>query len=163
MNLPGIYSPAAGPRPRHSEDLPVDHLIDYIYIGNAEDARNVGLLRNHGIDVIINLTEIPDPVHDGLDYFQLNQPDNIPVSPETLDLFFGFLNSLDPTRPVLIHCAAGISRTAAFTTALLVRRYGMSWEVALFFVKEKRPCCNPSPILVESLRLHLNSPSKDTL
>ncbi|HET6370980.1 MAG TPA: dual specificity protein phosphatase [Nitrospiria bacterium] len=140
----------------------MDHLIDHIYIGNAEDARNVVLLRNHGIGVIINLTEVPDPFHDGLDYFQLNQADNIPVSPKTIDLFFEFLNALGVSRPVLIHCTAGISRTAAFTTALLVRRYGMSWEAAMFFVKEKRPCSNPSPILVDSLRLYLKCPSEDT-
>jgi protein-tyrosine phosphatase len=140
----------------------MDHLIDHIYIGNAEDARNVELLRSRGIGVIVNLTEVPDPFHDGFDYLQLNQPDNIPVLPETLDLFFGFLNSLSGPRPVLIHCSAGISRTAAFTAALLVRRYGKSWEEALYLVKEKRPCCNPSPILVESLRLHLNGFSPDS-
>jgi hypothetical protein len=49
----------------------MDHLIDHIYIGNAEDAKDAELLRRHGIGVIINLTEVPGPVYDGIDYFQL--------------------------------------------------------------------------------------------
>ena len=138
----------------------MDHLIDHIYIGNAEDARDMELLRRQEIGVVINLTEVPGPIYDGVDYFQLNQADNAPVPTGTIDLFFEFLDSLSDHRPVLIHCAAGISRTAAFTAALLVRRYGMSWEGALSLIKEKRACCNPSPVLVESLLRHLNdSPS----
>lgn len=134
----------------------MDHLIDHIYIGNAEDAKDVNLLRHYSIGVIVNLTEIPGPFYDGVKHFQLNQPDNYPVAQHTFEDFFEFLSLLDEHRPTLIHCAAGVSRTAVFTTALLVRHYGMSWEEAIGLIKQKRPCCNPSPVLVESLRGYLD-------
>jgi len=137
----------------------MDHLIDHFYIGSAADARNMELLRQAGICVVINLTEVCDPVYEGMEYFQLNQPDNAPVPLQIAELFFEFIESLAHCRPVLIHCAAGISRTAAFTSALLVRRYGLSWEEALSLVKQKRPCCNPAPVLLESLLDYLTSHS----
>ena len=137
----------------------MDHLIDHFYIGNAADARDMVLLRQAGIRVVINLSGVSDPVYDGLQYFQLNQPDNAPVSSHIATLFFGFIDSLAHRKGVLIHCAAGVSRTAAFTTALLVRRYGLSWENALSLVKEKRPSSNPSAVLLDSLRDHLTSHS----
>jgi|SRR5579863_293165 len=133
----------------------MDHLIDHYYIGSAQDAQNSEILRLFEIAVMINLTEVPDPVYEGLEYFQLNQPDNAPVLEATAKLFLGFIDSLSDHRPVLIHCAAGISRTAAFTSALLVYRYGLSWDESLALVKQKRPRCNPSPVLLESLRMHL--------
>jgi len=45
---------------------------------------------------------------------------------------------------VLVHCGAGISRSAAIVIAYLCRYAGMSYSEALGFVKAKRPQVGPA-------------------
>ena len=45
---------------------------------------------------------------------------------------------------VLIHCHAGVSRSATFTIAYLMFHFGMSVQDAYQFVKEKCPAISPN-------------------
>jgi atypical dual specificity phosphatase len=47
-------------------------------------------------------------------------------------------------RKVLIHCAAGISRSASFTIAYLMRKNGTGFQATLEFVRSKRKCIFPN-------------------
>lgn len=47
-------------------------------------------------------------------------------------------------RNVLVHCAAGVSRSASFTIAYLMNRHDMDYLSALAFVKQKRKVINPN-------------------
>lgn len=48
---------------------------------------------------------------------------------------------------VLVHCAAGINRSATFVIAYLMSTYNWSWEFARNYVKERKPNINPSSYL----------------
>ena len=55
-------------------------------------------------------------------------------------------------RNILVHCAAGVSRSASFTIAYLMRKKGMGFEEAHKLVKEKRKIIRPNSYFVEQLR-----------
>jgi protein-tyrosine phosphatase len=52
---------------------------------------------------------------------------------------------------VLVHCGAGISRSAAVVIAYLCRFAGMSYAEALAFVKAKRPQVAPADVFKEAI------------
>lgn len=52
---------------------------------------------------------------------------------------------------VLVHCGAGISRSAAVVIAYLCRYAGMSYAKALTFVKAKRPQVAPADVFKEAI------------
>ena len=52
---------------------------------------------------------------------------------------------------VLVHCGAGVSRSAAVVIAYLCRFAGMSYAEALAFVKAKRPQVAPADVFKEAI------------
>lgn len=52
---------------------------------------------------------------------------------------------------VLVHCGAGISRSAAVVIAYLCRYAGMSYAEALAFVKAKRPQVAPADVFKDAI------------
>ena len=52
---------------------------------------------------------------------------------------------------VLVHCGAGISRSAAVVIAYLCRYAGMSYAEALTFVKVRRPQVAPADVFEEAI------------
>lgn len=59
--------------------------------------------------------------------------------------------SRDANKTILVHCAAGVSRSSTAVLAYLMRYEGMGWGEALDHVQKSRPCVNPHPLLVRSL------------
>ncbi|BAU80034.1 conserved dual specificity protein phosphatase [Tokyovirus A1] len=53
--------------------------------------------------------------------------------------------SLAAGLDVLVHCAAGISRSSSVVIAFLMLKRGMTYDTALAFVKSKRKCVDPNP------------------
>lgn len=53
---------------------------------------------------------------------------------------------------VLVHCGAGISRSAAVVVAYLCRYAGMSYTEALAFVKQRRPCVAPADVFAAAIK-----------
>jgi hypothetical protein len=51
-------------------------------------------------------------------------------------------------RTTYVHCALGTSRSAAAVTAYLMQEHGWGRDVALAFVKERRPRVDPGPVLM---------------
>ncbi|VVC24998.1 Protein-tyrosine phosphatase-like,Dual specificity phosphatase, catalytic domain,Dual specificity [Cinara cedri] len=51
----------------------------------------------------------------------------------------------------IIHCAAGVSRSAAFCIAYLVKYRGMTMSNAYHHVTKCRPCINPNPGFIKQL------------
>ncbi|TFH41203.1 MAG: dual specificity protein phosphatase family protein [Lysobacterales bacterium] len=60
-------------------------------------------------------------------------------------------------KTVLVHCAAGVSRSSTAVLAYLMLYENMGWVQALEHVQKSRPCVNPHPLLVRSLIRDLGS------
>jgi len=63
-------------------------------------------------------------------------------------------------RTVYVHCMAGVNRSAAATTAYLMREHGWSREQALAFVSSKRSQVQLNPELVRLLDEWESSPAR---
>lgn len=53
---------------------------------------------------------------------------------------------------VLVHCNAGVSRSASVIIAYLIMKKGMSFDEAFKLVKDKRPAIQPNSGFLEQLR-----------
>jgi protein-tyrosine phosphatase len=60
-------------------------------------------------------------------------------------------------KTVLVHCAAGVSRSSTAVLAYLMLYDGMGWFKALEHVQKSRSIVNPHPLLVRSLIRDLGS------
>lgn len=72
---------------------------------------------------------------------------------EFMSLATGVTQGRTPSGAVLVHCEAGISRSASTVIAYLVKFHAMSLEVAFRHVKERRAIICPNSGFVEQLRL----------
>ena len=55
---------------------------------------------------------------------------------------------------VLVHCIWGKSRSVACVVAFLMRTQGMTLDLALSYVQEKRPVAKPNEGFMQQLRLY---------
>ena len=53
---------------------------------------------------------------------------------------------------VLVHCFAGVSRSATVVVAYLITHRGMTYDQAIAVVREKRPKVNPNVGFLEQLQ-----------
>lgn len=60
--------------------------------------------------------------------------------------------AIDAKGVVLVHCNAGVSRSASVVVAFLILKKAMSLEGAMKLVKEKRPAAQPNSGFVKQLR-----------
>jgi hypothetical protein len=54
---------------------------------------------------------------------------------------------------ILIHCMSGISRSPAFAASYIIWRLRLRWVAALAYVRERRACSDPSPQLLDDIRV----------
>lgn len=131
----------------------MNRLNAQLWLGSAEDAADAVELRRSGVTAVLNITKEPDPeaTQRLCVYAQLDHDDGVPFPAETLAHGLGFLQSAVATNQVvLIHCAAGISRTAAMAIAFLMTA-GFSWDEAEPLVRAARFYIAPHPELKRSV------------
>ena len=74
---------------------------------------------------------------------------------ETEDIFKQIphvLDILEKSQPCLIFCMKGISRSASFCIAYIMKKRGLSYEDSFAFVKSKRNIICPNRGFVEQLK-----------
>lgn len=60
-------------------------------------------------------------------------------------------NARQDGKNILVHCAAGVSRSSTAVLAYLMLYESMGWQDALGYVQKSRSVVNPHPLLVRSL------------
>ncbi|CAG2115321.1 unnamed protein product [Medioppia subpectinata] len=136
----------AEPDPKPSPILP------FLYLGDERHAADNDCLRQLGITYVLNITAEPlaaDPYAEprtGLRYKQLVAVDSYHQNlKQYFEEAFDFIDEARRTgRHVLVHCHAGISRSATITIAYLMRHLWMSLVDAYNLVKSKRPVISPN-------------------
>ncbi|XP_076122937.1 uncharacterized protein LOC143103034 [Alosa pseudoharengus] len=143
-------------RERENERLPLSCILPHLYLGAETDVTQDSLSAR-GISYVLSVsrcspqpTFLPKsqylriPIDDSL------RDDLLPWIPQALRFIDG---AMSLGCSVLVHCAAGISRSPALAVAYIMYHLGMDLDHAYRFVKERRPSISPNFNFLGQLQL----------
>uniref|UniRef100_A0A3B3Y3N9 Uncharacterized protein n=1 Tax=Poecilia mexicana TaxID=48701 RepID=A0A3B3Y3N9_9TELE len=124
-------------------------VTEHLFLSSSRAAKDCSQVTGNGITCIINATETkndaaPPP---GVEYIHIPVPDS-PQSP-LRDHFDQVADKIQSTAEghgcTLVHCNAGVSRSAALCLAYLMKHRGASLLEAHRLLKSCRPVVRPNP------------------
>ncbi|XP_070848623.1 dual specificity protein phosphatase 16 [Chaetodon trifascialis] len=123
-------------------------ILPHLYLGCQRDVLNKDLMQQNDIGYVLNASNTcPKP-----DFILESHFLRVPVNDSFcekilpwLDRSVEFIEKAKASNArVLVHCLAGISRSATIAIAYIMKRMDMSLDEAYRFVKEKRPTISPN-------------------
>jgi len=130
---------------------------DGIFLGSQDAAMNLKDLESNNITHILNVgTGIPNGFPQKFTYcnveiLDLDETTIVNYFPKC----FSFIEDAISKRcGILIHCNAGVSRSASIVIGFLMENRGMSYQQAFDWVKTKRPKIQPNRGFIEQLKLY---------
>uniref|UniRef100_A0AC35U1G9 Dual specificity protein phosphatase 16 n=1 Tax=Rhabditophanes sp. KR3021 TaxID=114890 RepID=A0AC35U1G9_9BILA len=125
-------------------------ILSYLYLGCQDDASCNKTLKKYNIKAIINITQ--DCTYPDLNLIKADNFLNIAVTDsfqtKLINYFDQTYQFIERQRKqnhnILIHCLAGISRSATICIAYLMKHYNWDNDTAYSFVKQKRPSISPN-------------------
>ncbi|XP_054153561.1 dual specificity protein phosphatase 22-like [Oppia nitens] len=137
----------------------INQIDDKLFLGSLEAATNRTLLQLYEIKLVITVMDRSVKSGDTdneICYYHINAKDC--KTTQLLDRFEETYQLIADThgmdRGVLVHCRAGISRSATLVTAFLMKRYRLPYSEAIRVVRSKRPSVNPNAGFVTQLQLY---------
>ncbi|XP_042527474.1 dual specificity protein phosphatase 8 [Dipodomys spectabilis] len=154
--FPGLCEgkPAALPSMSLSQPcLPVPsvgltRILPHLYLGSQKDVLNKDLMTQNGISYVLNASNsCPKP-----DFICESRFMRIPINDNYCEKLLPWLDKsiefIDKAKlsscQVIVHCLAGISRSATIAIAYIMKTMGMSSDDAYRFVKDRRPSISPN-------------------
>ncbi|CAG2100478.1 unnamed protein product [Medioppia subpectinata] len=140
-----------------SEDMHQIH--GRLYLGNIAAARNHQELRQRNIGTVLTVMQsrIPDDDrHHRLDYHWIDAEDRpeedlLTEFPKAFDIID---QSLKSGAGILVHCKAGVSRSATIVISYLMRAQRKTYKDAMDLVQSKRDIVGPNHGFRDQLRLY---------
>jgi len=132
----------------------MSEILDFLYLGNVDDAKNKNILKYLQIKNIINVAKEYKHIHlKDFTCMEIPLRDN---SSENISVYFDITsNFIEKCRQnnekVLVHCIMGISRSTTIILAYLMKYNNMTLLDAYYFVKKKRSIINPNDGFIEQL------------
>ena len=127
-------------------------VVPHVFIGSQDAAEHLPGLEAHEIDAILNLAFSNEAFPGRFVYRHLPLLDN-ETQPLDIEPALAFVaECVAEEKNVVIHCNAGVSRSAAVTIAYVMRSKNLSFEEALALVKKARPSIRPNRNFVEQLK-----------
>ena len=119
-----------------------------LWVGSLHATGDMTNLEKRGINSILTTARgMSAEMRDNCIYKQISMDDH-PAEDllSKLEEAFMFLDEqLQADRKVLVHCAAGVSRSVSVCVAYLMCRKGYPYKVALDMIRTNRPFANPNP------------------
>lgn len=133
----------------------MDHILDNIYISDRHDAEDRGTLEYHEIVYVITLND------DAHRYTTVHHPIVDGENPQSeFDRAVEIVReAMKQDENILVHCAAGVSRSVTTVATAIAAEEGRSFEAGLECVHESREVPDPHPDLREHAERYL---SEDT-
>ncbi|XP_068162620.1 dual specificity protein phosphatase 16 [Antennarius striatus] len=123
-------------------------ILPHLYLGCQRDVLNKDVMQQNDIGYVLNASSTcpqPDFIPD---QNFLRVPVNDSFSDKILPWLDQSLEFIEEAKAsnsrVLVHCLAGISRSATIAIAYIMKRMDLSLDEAYRFVKEKRPTISPN-------------------
>lgn len=123
-------------------------LTEHLFLANARAASDPCQLIRSNITCVVNVTETESgaPRLPGVEYVHIPIPDS-PLAPLS-DHFDEVSDKIQQTAAhggrTLVHCQAGVSRSAALCMAYLMKHRGATLLEAHGWVKDSRPLVRPN-------------------
>jgi hypothetical protein len=117
---------------------PMDEIVDRLFLGDEEDARNGARLKEKGIHAVINCTTRVDNFFErhGIAYLRLMLEECSHITPTIATRIREFVQEHRPKHGVLVHCAEGVQRSPAIVIMILIQD-GFALFDAFEFVEKK--------------------------
>ena len=129
-------------------------IVPGVFISGADIARDKDTLLERNITHVCCCIDRRPP-HMGVFKYLVLKVDDSPCA-DILKYFDNAISFIDTARAangnVLIHCVAGISRSAAVATAYVMHALQLGVDQALGLVKAARQIANPNPGFIDQLR-----------
>lgn len=127
---------------------PMHEIEPGLYLGSMDAGRDESLLREKAVTHVLGILDnfFCMPKFEGITYFRVEMADSFQSNIENhLPAVLEFIEQARKEgHNVLVHCAAGISRSASFVIAYMMVKYNMQYEAARDFVRSKRGCIMPN-------------------
>jgi tyrosine-protein phosphatase MSG5 len=150
-----------------ADSHPLSHItqiLPNLFLGSRTNAQNIYEVRYFDIQTIINVAlEIPRVCCDEFKYVKYNWDDIFCYDIlSELDSVTDIMHSeISKGNNVLIHCAAGVSRSASAVIGYLMKYEKMDYDEAFTRVKSLRSCINPNLGFVDQLKIYGDKLSKE--
>ncbi|XP_048360215.1 dual specificity protein phosphatase 4 [Sphaerodactylus townsendi] len=159
--------------PQHDQGGPVE-ILPFLYLGSAHHAARRDMLDALGITALLNVSsDCPNHFEGHFQYKCIPVEDNHKT--DISSWFMEAIEYIDSVKAchgrVLVHCHAGISRSATICLAYLIMKKRVKLEEAFEFVKQRRSIISPnfsfmgqllqfeSQVLTTSCAAEVTSPS----
>jgi hypothetical protein len=143
------------------DDVPITEVFPRLFVGGYIQASRLAQENPSGIQAVLDVStdapweEAPPYVEaPGIVYAHIPFHDGEEIPDQKLWDCLQFLaeqHSRHANR-VLVHCAAGISRSVTITAAFMHSTHIMDFTVALDYIKQRRPVANPAPAVLVSAK-----------
>ncbi|KAG9265526.1 dual specificity protein phosphatase 4 [Astyanax mexicanus] len=146
LPVPSTVSSTSCGTPHHDQGGPVE-ILPFLFLGSALHASKKDMLDGMGISALLNVSSnCPNHFEGAYQYKCIPVEDN---HKEDISSWFieaiEFIDSIkDSNGRVLVHCQAGISRSATICLAYLMKKKRVRLEEAFEFVKQRRSIISPN-------------------
>lgn len=123
--------------------MSANEIIKGVWVGDMNAALDKKFLKKNKIGAVINCTrDVPTPFK-GIEYLRLKMNDSLQQEDVVRMIHFlpyavKFLE-MNRHKNVLVHCHAGMQRSATIVTAYIANKYKVSVDDAINIVLKKRP------------------------
>ncbi|KAL0994108.1 hypothetical protein UPYG_G00117850 [Umbra pygmaea] len=147
-SLPASLSDETGLTP-DVENAVISPILPFLFLGNERDAQDLDLLLRLNIGYVVNVTTHLPLYHLGsglVRYKRLPATDNSKQNlRQYFEEVFEFIEEAHQGgRGVLVHCQAGVSRSATIVIAYLMKHTLMTMTDAYKYVRGRRPVVSPN-------------------
>lgn len=131
------------------ENAELTPILPFLYLGNEHDAQDLELMQRLNVGFILNVTTHLPLYHYDLGLFSYKRLPATDSNKQNLRQYFEeafeFIEEAHQAgQGVLIHCQAGVSRSATIVIAYLMKHSWMTMTDAYKFVKSRRPIISPN-------------------
>ena len=127
----------------------ISNILDNLLFLGSQASTTSDIVTKRNIQNIISIG--CNPLVNNVKIFKYDVDDN--GDPNNLYIFFNHVipviheiinDCISKNEPILVHCQAGMSRSAAVIITWLMYNKNMSYEEAYLYVKERRPVISPN-------------------
>eukprot|EP01121_Diplochlamys_sp_Union-15-3_P018017 TRINITY_DN6470_c0_g1_i1.p1 TRINITY_DN6470_c0_g1~~TRINITY_DN6470_c0_g1_i1.p1 ORF type:complete len:184 (+),score=19.24 TRINITY_DN6470_c0_g1_i1:21-572(+) len=142
-------------------------IIHRLYLGNLDNAHNEQGLRKKQITHIVTLTSssFPPKFPKEFEYLWVNVEDECLANLlSTFQTVFRFVDRGRRRGNVLVHCGAGVSRSATIVIAYLMYKRPEKFKthnIAMDFVRQKRKIISPNKGFIIQLKVYQEAKKND--